>query len=201
MEDNGRGIDPAKIGRIAVERGFYTQGQIDKMSYDDKLHIIFKPGFSSAKEIDEISGRGLGLNIVKEKVEKMGGSIFVETAMGVGTTFKVQLPISRTLIRALLVKCGEQIYSIALDDIERLFSIPRNDLISESSYFVLNRFDGNTNLKVYDLRSSVLTPQQEKSGESSILNIVHIRKGSLSYGLIVNEFLRESELVVKKIDG
>ncbi len=200
VEDDGRGINPEKIGKLAVQKELFTKEEIQQMSDEQIINLIFSPNFSSAKEITNISGRGMGLNIVKNKIDTLNGSISLESSVGEGTTFRVMLPLSKTLIRALLVRSGEQIYTIALDDIDKLMRVPVKDIERDrEKYFYTDA--GNT-IEIHDLGrlfSLYKTSKIDNEGEKTV-NIVNVKKGENYIGLIVDEFIRESEIVIKNID-
>jgi two-component system, chemotaxis family, sensor kinase CheA len=201
VTDNGRGIDPVRISQAAIKKGLYTKEQLNKMKVDEIINLIFQPNFSSAEKVDEISGRGLGLNIVKEKVEKLGGSVEIDTDVGSYSRFKVLLPISRSLIRALLVKTKDQIFSIALDDIERLFFIGPDDIFIRNKQEFITLDEGKKTIKIYDLgKIFKIQNENEEKTTKSMYNVVHIMKGNTDFALIVDDFIKESEIVVKKID-
>ncbi len=201
VKDDGKGVDPEKIGALAVEKSIFTQNEIDNMSDEEIINIIFSPNFSSAENITNVSGRGLGLNIVKEKVESLNGTINIETKVDKGTTFKVLLPLSKTLIRALLVKTGDEIYTIALDDIERLLEIPINKIQKDGDkYFYTNEQDNNI-IEIHDLgRLFSLYKHSRIENKGKTVKVVYVKKGNKYLGLVVDDFIKESEIVIKEID-
>ena len=139
VSDDGRGVNPESISKKAIENGLYTQEEIEEMTDEEIINIIFEPNFSTAKEADLTSGRGLGLNIVKDLIESLGGSIEIDTAIGSGTMFTLQIPVHHTLIRALLVRLRTDIYCIPLDDIQNLLEVSKEDvkIISDKEYIIV----------------------------------------------------------------
>ncbi len=129
----------------------------------------------------------------------LGGSLSLETHPNEGTTFIIQLPISRSLFRVLLVRCCNQTYSIPLDDIQKLFSAEKSDfkVVDNQEYVVSN--DTNELLPVYYL-AKLFKLEDGSEKEQTQLNIVHIKKGDKNYALVVDDFIQESEIVIKKID-
>ncbi|MCP4761717.1 MAG: hypothetical protein GY870_08045, partial [archaeon] len=199
IKDDGRGIDPEKIAKKAIEKGLYTEGEINSMSKDEIINLIFLSDFSTASKVTNISGRGLGLNIVKEKLLNLGGSVSLETMISEGTNFKIVLPISRLLIKAILVRSAEQIFSIALEDIERLYEVSMADvLVSDGEYHVPIAGE-NEMIQVHNLGELFNFIDIGSSQNEKMLRIVHVKKGEKSFGLIVDEFLKESEIVIKQI--
>jgi two-component system chemotaxis sensor kinase CheA len=199
VADDGMGMDPKFIGKSAIDKGFRTKEQIEKLTDKEIVELIFEGGFSTTEVADLTSGRGLGLNIVKQKVLALGGSLNYDTEVGKGTTFKIQLPISRSLIRALLISAGEQIYSIALDDIQNLLEISPEDIkeVNGQEYFMYS--DAKTMIPLYRLEKIFKLTKKAKEGQNR-LKVVHIKKGDKNFALVVDDFIRESEIVIKKID-
>ncbi|MHA1729005.1 MAG: chemotaxis protein CheA [Promethearchaeota archaeon] len=204
VKDNGRGIDAEKIRKKAIEKGVYTEEELEKMSEEEIIDIIFLQNFSTSEKITNISGRGLGLNIVKEKLANIGGSISLETIKSEGTTFKIILPISRLLIKAILIRSGDQIFSIALEDIERLYQIPRSKIVvadNENYIQIVGITGADEKIKIHHLaRLFNMDSEENEDIAEEIIKIVHVKKGDKSFGLTVDEFLKESEIVIKEID-
>jgi two-component system chemotaxis sensor kinase CheA len=199
ISDDGRGIDPEKIKQSALEKSIRTADQLAAMSNAQIIDLIYEPNFSTLQSADLVSGRGLGMNIVKRKVESLGGTIKIDTEVGKGTTFTVLLPISRSLIRALLTRAGNEIYSIALDDIQSLFEVNKDDIFQEGSTEYVKAV-GNIRLPLYRLSNIFQLHDNGTELKGSTLKIVHIKKGDKNFALAVDDFLHESELVIKKID-
>ncbi len=198
VNDDGRGIDPELISQAAIKKGLFTEEELSHMTDKEIINLIFLPKFSTASKITNVSGRGIGMNIVKEKVEALSGTVSLETETSVGTTFTVILPISRLLIRAILVRSGAQIFSIALDDIERLYEIPVSaiKMINSIPYI---KIPGESNMiRIYYLGKLFKLENFEENQRT--IKIVLVRRGSNMFGLIVDEFIRESEIVIKEID-
>jgi two-component system chemotaxis sensor kinase CheA len=203
IEDDGHGIDPDKIARAAIEKGLYSGEELNEMTPEQIQNLIFKPNFSTASSANLTSGRGLGLSIVKQKVEMLGGSLSFESEVNMGTKFIIQIPITRSIIRALIIQAGAQLYSIALDDVQELYEFKTSDIsvINNQEYVILT--DQKDLLKIYRLNQLFKLDQpSENTPPDEYIKIVHIKKGDRNYGLVVDEFIKESEIVIKKIsDG
>ena len=117
VRDDGRGIDPEKVKRKAVERGLITPEEAANLSDEEAINLIFLPGFSTADKVTDVSGRGVGMDVVKEVVKSMNGSISVQTEVGKGTTFILKLPISMAIIQALLIRVEDETYAIPINNI------------------------------------------------------------------------------------
>lgn len=197
VNDDGRGIDPKIISKAAIKQKIVSKEEIGKMSPEEIIDLIYAPNLSTASEITNISGRGIGMNIIKEKIQSLNGSISIETEELVGTTFTIILPISRLLIRAILVKSGNQIFSIALDDIERLYEIPVSSITRVNSIPFIRLPDESDLIKIIDI-GQVFKMKNIDENTSSI-KVVYLKRGNNKFGLVVDEFLKESEIVIKEI--
>ncbi len=200
VKDDGGGINTEKIKKKAIEREMFTQNAMDGMTRDQINDLIFLPEFSTADKVTNISGRGLGLNIVKEKVTALGGSIKLDTEISIGTTFKVSLPISKLLIKAILIRSGNQIFSIALEDIERLYEVDKSEInVSDQTQYI-KMADTDERITIHNLGELFNLGVKTDTSKEKTVKIVHVKKGDKSYGLVVDEFLKESEIVIKQID-
>ncbi|HID76023.1 MAG TPA: hybrid sensor histidine kinase/response regulator, partial [Planctomycetaceae bacterium] len=112
IQDDGAGIDPEKIKQKAVEKGVITQEQAETMGNRDALMLIFQPGFSTAEKVTNISGRGVGMDVVRTNIEKLGGTVELQSEVGQGTTVRIKIPLTLAIIPALVVRCGGQRYCI-----------------------------------------------------------------------------------------
>ena len=128
VTDDGKGIDADIIRRKAVEKGLYTQEEVDQMEDADAVRIVFLPGFSTAEKISDISGRGVGMDVVKSKIESLSGQVDVETHVNEGSIFKIKLPLTLAIIQAMLVQVQNEIYAIPLASIDSTLSIQLNDI-------------------------------------------------------------------------
>ncbi len=200
--DDGKGIDVTKIQQTALERGVITLEQANNFNQDDAIRVIFQPGFStlSASEVTEVSGRGIGLNIVKDAVEKLGGQVQVNSVFGQGTTFTLLLPLSMSIIKALLVRVGTERFSIPLDDVQYISCINKNE-IKDVNNMKFVEFRGN-NLPLYDLSHifNIETGDKRTLIERDFVNIAFIERGQRRFALAVEEFLEQTEIVVKKVE-
>ncbi len=130
VRDDGGGINVEKVKRKAVEKGTLTQEQADVMSEKDAIDLLFRPSFSTADTISEVSGRGVGLDVVKTKIESLGGDIEANTKLGAGSDFIIRLPLTLAIIQALMVELGTEKYAIPLGSIQTIEDVK----ISEIKY-------------------------------------------------------------------
>lgn len=128
ITDDGRGINPQKIKDAAVKKEIITPAQADAMTDHDAIKLIFASGFSTAAELSDISGRGVGMDIVKSNIEKIGGRIHVDSQVGKGTRFQVHLPLTLAIVRALLVESGTATYAVPLSTVVETLRLGTNDV-------------------------------------------------------------------------
>ena len=130
VRDDGRGIDPEKIKKKAIEKGLITPEQAAEMSDEEAINLIFLPGFSTKDQVTDVSGRGVGMDVVKEVVKSLNGSIAVYSEVGKGTTFILKLPVSMAIIQALLIKVQDEVYAVPINNILESIEIKRENLKS-----------------------------------------------------------------------
>lgn len=194
VRDDGNGIDIEQVKRKALEKGVITPEQANNM--DDKafLDLLFRPSFSTSEKITEVSGRGVGLDVVKTKIEGLGGDIEVRTELGVGSTFVIRLPLTLAIIQALMVTLGDEKYAIPLSTIQTIEDIPVNDI-----KYIRGK-------EVISLRESVIplihlsdVLDIEQTREVDNLIVVIIQKGDKKAGLVVDELIGQQEIVIKTL--
>jgi two-component system, chemotaxis family, sensor kinase CheA len=193
VTDDGRGVDAKKIRAKAIELGMATAEEAGRMSDAEAFEFIFRPGFSTADEVTEVSGRGVGMDVVQSVLHRLKASIHVETSLGKGTTFRMKLPLTLAIIKALLFWVEQ-----------RLYAIPLNAVLEISRTFETEVHQVD-NYEVLQLRNQVLPllrlgrPAAEGEGKSKLFVLV-ITAGERKYGLIVDAFEGEEELVIKALD-
>jgi chemosensory pili system protein ChpA (sensor histidine kinase/response regulator) len=128
ISDDGAGLDPELLRETAVSRGFVASADAARMSEEELFGLVFLPGFSTAKEISEVSGRGVGLDIVKANVHKLKGSVSLESQVGKGTTFTIRLPVTMAVMRSILVKTHQETFAIPLGAVRQIVRLDENDL-------------------------------------------------------------------------
>jgi len=194
VEDDGRGINKEKILKKAVEKGLISQEQIDSISERDAIQFLFMPGFSTSDKVTDISGRGVGLDAVKNKVESIGGRLSIESEENKGTTIKVKLPITLAIVLALLVKIDGQIYAISLESVDETLLVNKEDvkIVNGSTVTMLR----GSMLYLVDSREFYGLPKRE---DTSILPVVVMRAGFRKIGFIVDDFIGQQEIVIKSL--
>jgi len=196
LSDDGGGIDTETLRKKAVERGLITDSESRSMQHEDALELIFRPGLSTAEKVSDISGRGVGMDIVRTNIESVGGSILIESEPGQGTRFQVILPLTLAIVPTLLVGVQSMTYAIPLAIITETLhiSVDTVQTIKEQPVIVLR----DQVLPVLNL-SDVLGFKQEANGNEEVF-VVAIQAGKNRLGLIVDVLLGEEELMVKSIE-
>jgi len=196
VQDDGQGINLQKIKDKALAKGFVNSKELEQMDQNSIINLIFSPGFSTANTITDVSGRGVGLDVVKSKIQSLSGNVFVESKYGEGTKFTIKLPLTLAIIQALLVKVGEEIYAVPLANIDETTSI--NDKyvkkVQGQEVMVLRG-------KVLPLMklAKILEVPCSTEDKNEEFYIVVIRKGEQQVGLVVNELIGQQEIVITSL--
>lgn len=194
VSDDGNGIDVEAVRNKALEKGNITQEQADAMTDKEVIDLLFKPSFSTAKKVTDVSGRGVGLDVVKSKVEALGGDIEVKTQLGEGSTFVIRLPLTLAIIQALMVELGEEKYAISLGSIQTIEDIPVEDIKYVQTKEVINL--RGTVIPLIRL-DSVLDIESKEKPDS--LTVVIVKKGDKLAGMVVDRLLGQQEIVIKSL--
>ena len=195
VADDGNGIDVEKVKSKAVEKGTLTQEQADALTEKEAIDLLFKPSFSTSDKITDVSGRGVGLDVVKSKIEALGGDVEVKTKYGEGSTFSIRLPLTLAIIQALMVKLGDEKYAISLGSIETIEDVPVGDIKYVHAKEVIN------------LRGSVIPliilidilDVPGEAEETDTIIVVIVRKGDKLAGLVVDSLIGQMEIVIKSL--
>ncbi|MFZ5943109.1 MAG: chemotaxis protein CheA [Bacillota bacterium] len=196
VEDDGQGLNVTAIKKKALEKGLFTQSQLEQMDENAIVNIIFSPGFSTASQITDLSGRGVGLDVVRSKIQALKGQVAVETREGQGTRFTIKLPLTLAIIQALMVKIGEEIYAIPLANINETTSIDLGEIkkVQDQEVMVLR----NNVLPLVRLGKVLRVPNLENLTDNE-LYVVVVKKNDKLLGLIVNELIGQQEIVISSL--
>lgn len=193
--DDGNGIDVEKVRKKAIEKGTITPEQAEAMTDKDIIDLLFRPSFSTSEKITDVSGRGVGLDVVKSKIEALGGDVEVKTKLGEGSTFIVRLPLTLAIIQALMVKLGDEQYAISLGSIETLEDITKSDIKYVNSKEVIHLRD-----KVIPIiRLGKLLDVESSNEDSENMTVVIVRKGDKRAGIVVDSLIGQMEIVIKSL--
>ena len=195
VTDDGRGIDPERIRAVAVARGLI--GEKEVVDQQRAQELMFTPGFSTAAEVSEISGRGVGLDVVKKNIQELKGTIDVMSRVGEGTTFRVSLPITLAIIQALIVEAGGEKFAIPLTSVEESLRIYSRDIrtVERKEVFTLRDFT----LPLLRLSDAFGLVDGHEHGPGTKWFIVVTRAGEKTVGLLVDALVRQQEVVIKSI--
>ena len=196
IEDDGAGIDAARVRAVAVEKGVLTPEAARAMGDREAISLIFGSGLSTSPTVTDVSGRGVGLDVVRESVERLQGSIEVDSRVGDGTTFTLTLPVSVATTQSLLVRSGGQAFAIPLSSVSRILRIASDDLATAQGRSVVS-IEGEP-VMVTPL-AGVLGLDREQSQERGMSPAVLLRSGNRSVALTVDELLGSQPLVVKNL--
>ena len=195
VSDDGNGIDVEAVKTKAIERGVITAEQAENMSDKEVVDLLFLPSFSTAKKVTDVSGRGVGLDVVKSKIEALSGEVSVKTKYGEGSTWTIRLPLTLAIIQALMVVVGDEKYAIALGSIETLEDITPQDIKLVENKEVIN-LRGSV-IPLIRLDDVLQVPnKRENNGD---LVVVIVKKGDKLAGLIVDELIGQQEIVIKSM--
>ena len=193
--DDGNGIDTEAVKGKAIERGIVTQEQADAMSQKEIIDLLFMPSFSMAKKITDISGRGVGLDVVKSNIEQLGGDVEVRTKLGVGTTFTVRLPLTLAIIQALMVVVRDEKYAIALASIANIESVPVTDIKYVEAKEVIHL----RGCVIPLIRLDRLLDIEPREKDPENLTVVIVKRGDSQVGLVVDDLMGQQEIVIKSL--
>ncbi|MEM9561511.1 MAG: chemotaxis protein CheW [Actinomycetota bacterium] len=196
ISDDGRGIDPERIRSVAVERGVIGRQEAEDLSDAEAAHLVFQPGFSTAESVTNISGRGVGMDVVKSNVERIGGSVDLRTEVGRGTTFTIKIPLTLAIIPALTVRADDNRYAIPQVNVLELLrlKVGGDDRIEDLHGAAVYRLRGKL-LPVVDLREQLGLPPIE----TRTTNIAVVKTDTLRFGLVVDGIEDNGEIVVKPL--
>lgn len=193
--DDGNGMDTEAIKGKAIERGIITPEQAEVMTQKEIVDLLFLPSFSMAKKITDISGRGVGLDVVKSNIEQLGGDVEVKTKLGIGTTFTVRLPLTLAIIQALMVEVRDEKYAIALATIANIESVPVTDIKYVEAKEVIHL--RGCVIPLIRLDQLLDLPPREEEPEN--LTVVIVKRGESQVGLVVDDLMGQQEIVIKSL--
>ena len=194
VTDDGKGIDADVIRRKAVEKGLYSQDEVDSMDDADAVRIVFLPGFSTAEKISDISGRGVGMDVVRSKIESLSGHVDVETHVNEGSVFKIKLPLTLAIIQAMLVQVQNEMYAIPLASIDSTLSVQPNDIrtVQNNEVIVLR----GEIIPIIRMEETLMVPHVRDAQE---LFVVVVHAGDSKAGIVVDKLIGQQEIVIKTL--
>lgn len=199
VTDDGRGIDIESIKEKAVQKNIVTQEQVKKMSDEEAICLIGTPGLSTAKKVTEISGRGVGMDVVMTQVKNFGGKVKIFTEKGRGTTIILTMPMSLAIIGGLIANIGGQKFILPISSIYTTVTINRTEIIVAHGKELIRL--GDQIIPVLRICEILKIPSVNKPSENDQIHVIIVEKNGKYYGMIVDSIEKEQEIVVKKIDN
>lgn len=194
--DNGKGIDPETLKSKAVEKGLMTSAEAERLDTNEALSIIFLPGFSTAEEVTDVSGRGVGMDVVRSKIESLGGNVELDTRLGQGSRFTIRLPLTLAIIQALLITVGKEKYAIPLSTIDSTINVSAKDIKTiQNREVILLR---GSVIPIVRLERELQVPK-DFSEDTEELYIVIVQIGEKRAGFIVDTLIGQQEIVIKSM--
>ncbi|MCD4780387.1 MAG: chemotaxis protein CheA [Candidatus Omnitrophica bacterium] len=199
--DDGKGIDCEKLVEKALDKGLITAEQVDRMSEKDKLNLVFMPGFSTAEQVTGLSGRGVGMDVVKNMINSVNGVVDIETKLGEGTNFMLKIPLTLAIIQALLVTIGSEIYAFPLETVTEIIKVSKEDIYSVDRNDTVKIRDHALSLieleKVIKIKRKEEKSQDEEKKKKRSRKVVIITDGESRLGVVVDELVGKEEIVIK----
>ncbi len=208
VSDDGKGIDPNKLRKIAVKKGFIDEEEATKMSDKDILNVILLPGFSSTTEITDTSGRGVGMDVVKMKIESLGGSLAFDSEVGKGSCFNLKLPLTVAIIKAMLIEVTGEVYAVPIANIAETVKVKKSKIKHIEKFEVINlrnevlpllRLDRVLKTRQINSLQTAGDVKGSAQEEDNDIAIVVVESGTKKAGLVVDQVLGQQEVVIKSL--
>lgn len=196
VTDDGRGVDTEAVRRKAYERGIIDEASMEKMADSDVANLIFAAGFSTAEQVSDVSGRGVGLDAVRSSIENLGGTVSIDSRPGLGLTIALRLPLTMAVSRVLLITAGAERFGVPLDDVVETVRIPRQNIahVANRQVLVLR----NDVVPLATLTTLLSLPEDAPAADVSVL-VVRTSTGPL--GMVVDQFHQNTDVILKPLEG
>jgi len=197
--DDGKGIDVEKVKQKAYEKGLITEEELDTISDHDALQYIFAPGLSTAEKISDLSGRGVGMDVVKNMVENVGGTIAVFSEKFKGTTVRINLPLSMAVTRILMVEVSKELFGFPIENVAETVKIPKDDIkfIKNKETIVLR----DRLIPIYRLNNILGLDLSEHNTDDEEVAILIMQLKNTEFGIVVDKFHEGIDIVLKPLEG
>ena len=195
VRDDGAGINIEKVKNKAIDSGAITPEQAENMTDKEVIDLLFRPSFSTAEKITDVSGRGVGLDVVKTKIEELGGNIECKSVLGEGSSFIIRLPLTLAIIQALMVELGTEKYAIPLGNIQTIEDV----LVSDVKYVQTKEVINLRGTVIPLIRLDQILDVEPVGEENENLTVVIVKKGDKLAGLVVDNLIGQQEIVIKSI--
>ncbi|MFA2691010.1 chemotaxis protein CheW [Bacillus mycoides] len=200
ITDDGNGIHKGKVLEKAIKNGVVTESEANKLTDREVFDLIFQPGFSTAEVVSDLSGRGVGLDVVKHTIHSLGGHLIIDSEEGKGSTFRIELPLTLSIIQSMLVQTNDKRYALPLGNIAEAIRIKKEDIQSLQGKDVLNYRNQIIEVKHLSTVFGEKTVDEAfASYDSQMVPVLIVRNTHRSYGLIVNTIIGQREIVLKSL--
>ncbi|WP_105618035.1 chemotaxis protein CheA [Vallitalea okinawensis] len=195
VKDDGKGINLDKIKEKAINNGLISSTEVENLKKEQIMDFLFMPSFSTAKEVTDVSGRGVGLDVVKTKIQALGGSIEVDTEPGKGSTFTIRLPLTLAIIQALMVNIGLEKYAVPLNTIQTIEKIDSKDIkmVQNNEVIILR------NKVIPIIRLDEILHVKKDQEDQDAITVVIVKKGEKLAGFVVDDLIGQQEIVIKSL--
>jgi len=197
ISDDGHGVNVDRVRRKAIERNLISAADADRMTTEELVNLIFLPGFSTAEKVTDVSGRGVGMDVVRTNINKINGTVEIRSQNGIGSTFVINLPLTIAIIQALMVAIGNEVYAVPLQSVVETVKITESDIRTLSGAEVLNL--RNQVLPLLRLRDEFKIPGEANESTGKNRYVVVVQLGSRSVGLVVEALPYQEEVVIKSM--
>jgi len=198
VRDDGNGIDIEAVRNKAIERGTVTPEQAETMTEKEIIDLLFLPSFSTAKKVSDVSGRGVGLDVVKSKIESLSGEVEVKNRFGEGSSWIIRLPLTLAIIQALMVVIGDEKYAIALGSIQTIEDVLPEDIKLVQAKEVIH-IRGTVIPIIRMDKVLEIPPKGDEDNKNKNLTVIIVKKGDKQAGLVVDELIGQQEVVIKSM--
>lgn len=195
IQDDGAGIDPEKIRQKALEKGLITQEEANEMKPEDTYAIIFIPGFSTAQKVSSVSGRGVGMDVVKTNITKLNGTISVESTVGKSTKITLKLPLTLAIIQGLLVGVGDETFAVPLSSVLEVVQTPKESISTVHGRAVIRLREAV--LPLVEISEILEVPGHDESAQK--FHTVVVGVGNHKFGIVVDKLIGQKEIVIKPL--
>jgi two-component system chemotaxis sensor kinase CheA len=195
IEDDGAGIDPEALKRKAIEKGLITESEAADMTDTEAYDLIFRPGFSTAQDVSQVSGRGVGMDVVKTNLRRLNGSIDIESTLGEGSRFVMKLPLTLAIIQSLLVKVGHETFAIPLHSVTEVINLADHEVHTIQGREVMHHRDRV--LPLLRIGESLEVDGYEREARDAYVVVVAIAHHRL--GVVVDGLVSQKEIVIKPL--
>lgn len=197
IQDDGRGIDLARITEKAIEKGIVSAESAESLADHEVIELIFHPGFSTAEQVTQVSGRGVGMDVVRSNIQKIGGTVSIKTEAGRGTLMTINLPQTLSIITSLVVSSGEHRIAVPQQNLERLILLHHNQLMENKGKLFI-RLAGQL-IPVFNLLNILSQSEETKPLQGDSSHLIIVQSDGQKAGLIVDEIINSEEIVIKPL--